>query len=320
MQKISFLLGVALLLAACQKTARPDVENKATETQNRKCASEEVLQAQLAADPSLRQRMKDIEDFTQNLIARGKLTRTEAASGTVPVVVHVLYNTPQENISDAQIKSQIDVLNEDFNLQNKDISGVPSIFVPREGTIGFRFQLAQTIRKQTSVTTWLPNDDMKYSSKGGDGVVDPDHKLNLWVCNLGDGLLGYAQFPGGKPATDGVVIGYFCFGRTGGKLEPRFDKGRTATHEIGHWMNLRHIWGDKTCGNDLVDDTPQATTYNFGCPSFPKYNSCNSGEIEMTMNYMDYTDDACMYMFTKGQSNRMNAVFFNGGPRSAFFQ
>ena len=85
-------------------------------------------------------------------------------------------------------------------------------------------------------------------------------------------------------------------------------------------MNLRHIWGDAYCGSDKVDDTPQATIYNFGCPSFPKYNTCRSKEIEMTMNYMDYTDDACMFMFTNGQTDRMKAVFLSGGPRSLFGQ
>jgi hypothetical protein len=186
----------------------------------------------------------------------------------IPVVVHVLYNTSKENISDDQIQSQIDVLNEDFNVLNKDLSKVPAIFTAREGNTGIRFRLAQVIRKKTSVTTWLPNDDMKFSAKGGSDVVDPGHMLNLWSCNLGDGLLGYAQFPGGRPATDGVVLGYFCFGRIG-KLEKDYDKGRTATHEVGHWMNLRHIWGDNTCGSDLVDDTPQATILQFWLPFFP---------------------------------------------------
>jgi hypothetical protein len=236
----------------------------------------------------------------------------------VPVVVHVLYNTQQENISDAQVQSQIDVLNEDFNLQNKDASQIPSIFSDRKGNVNMRFQLVQTIRKYTSVTSWPANDNMKYSSKGGSDVVDPDHTLNIWVVNL-QNYLGYAQFPGGNPKTDGIVCGFFCFGRTG-KLIKSYNKGRTATHEVGHWMNLRHIWGDVYCGNDMVGDTPQATMYNFGCPSFPKKNECNSNEIEMTMNYMDYTDDVCMFMFTNGQTSRMHSIFLNGGPRAAFFK
>ena len=158
---------------------------------------------------------------------------------------------------------------------------------------------------------------MKFSSKGGSDVVDPAHYLNIWVCNLAK-YLGYAQFPGDNPSSDGVVILYSAFGRTG-TLLPKYDKGRTATHEIGHWLNLRHIWGDMQCGNDFVDDTPKHTTANFGCPAFPHYNSCDNA-AEMTMNYMDYTDDACMYMFTNGQKSRMLAVLASGGPRAVMAQ
>jgi hypothetical protein len=319
MKKIHLLAALILLsFTACQKTDKPVAEEETLSIKNRSCAAEDVLKSQLAADPALRLRMQEIEAFTSKVITNGETFRNAAGEMIVPVVVHVLYNRAQENISDAQVSSQIEVLNEDFNLLNKDISKVPQIFSASTGNTGIRFLLVQTIRKQTPVTTWLANDDMKNNAKGGSDVVDPGHKLNIWVCNLGDGLLGYAQFPGGNPATDGVVVGYFCFGRTG-KLEKRFDKGRTTTHEVGHWMNLRHIWGDVYCGNDLVGDTPQATIYNFGCPSFPKYNNCRSKEIEMTMNYMDYTDDACMFMFTNGQSDRMKAIFLNGGPRGNFF-
>src|SRR5205085_4332233 len=108
-----------------------------------------------------------------------------------------------------------------------------------------------------------------------------------------------------------------AFGRTG-TVEAPYDKGRTATHEIGHYFNLRHIWGDSNCGNDLVDDTPIHNTYNFGCPSFPDNSSCG-GTVHpmMTMNYMDYTDDPCMFMFTNGQKTRMQATYAVGGPRAS---
>jgi len=209
------------------------------------------------------------------------------------------------------------VLNEDFNLQNNDNNQVPSLFASVKAKVGVHYTLVSTIRKKTSKKSFNANDVMKYSSKGGDDVVDPEHKLNIWVCNLGGGLLGYAQFPGGAAATDGVVILYKAFGRTGTLITP-YDKGRTATHEVGHWMNLRHIWGDATCGNDFVDDTPKHTTANFGCPEFPHYNTCGDNAVEMTMNYMDYTDDPCMYMFSNGQKSRMLAVFAAGGPRASF--
>ncbi|TBR18749.1 MAG: zinc metalloprotease, partial [Chitinophagaceae bacterium] len=149
--------------------------------------------------------------------------------------------------------------------------------------------------------------------------TSPSTKLNIWVCNLGGGILGYAQFPGGNPATDGIVLDDNATGNVGTAAAP-FNKGRTATHEVGHYLNLRHIWGDTNCGNDFVGDTPLHNTYNFGCPSYPHYSTCSGTPIEMTMNYMDYTDDACMYMFSAGQKTRMQAVFVVGGPRNSLAQ
>ncbi|MEL6847205.1 MAG: M43 family zinc metalloprotease, partial [Bacteroidota bacterium] len=125
------------------------------------------------------------------------------------------------------------------------------------------------------------------------------------------GILGYSQFPGGPAETDGVVISYKFFGTTGVVKRP-FHLGRTTTHEVGHWLNLRHIWGDGPCGvDDLVDDTPGADGPNHGCAF--GHSSC--GSVNMTQNFMDYTDDACMNLFTKGQANRMRALFAPGGPR-----
>ena len=159
---------------------------------------------------------------------------------------------------------------------------------------------------------------MKSTKRGGLDPTDPTTKLNIWCCNLSGGILGYAQFPGGRAATDGVVIDDNAFGNTG-TAEAPYDLGRTATHEIGHWVNLHHIWGDASCGDDLVDDTPPALTANFGCPVYPHTTSCNK-TAEMTMNYMDYTDDPCMYMFTVLQKARMVATFSQGGGRNSFAQ
>ncbi|RYF77048.1 MAG: zinc metalloprotease, partial [Cytophagaceae bacterium] len=149
--------------------------------------------------------------------------------------------------------------------------------------------------------------------------IDPAHNLNIWICNIGGGILGYAQFPGGSAATDGVVIGPQYFGNTGYVAAP-YDKGRTATHEIGHWLNLRHIWGDASCGNDLVADTPTQQTANYGCPSFPHVTCGNGANGDMYMNYMDYTNDPCMYMFTNGQTTRSRALFASDGVRNTFVQ
>jgi len=157
---------------------------------------------------------------------------------------------------------------------------------------------------------------MKSSTTGGTNAWNTGQYLNIWVCNLSNNTLGYAQFPGGAAATDGVVILTTAFGRYGSASAP-FNLGRTATHEVGHWLNLRHIWGDASCGNDFVSDTPTQQAANTGCPSFPKRTCGNTTNGDMFMNYMDYTDDACMYMFSTGQSSRMNALFAAGGARAS---
>jgi hypothetical protein len=325
MRKILFIIAGGIVIAtACNKTSTPE-ENITTNEENnfvaqRNCASQDVLEEQIKSDPSLRKRMDDIETFTRKAIADP--TRYKLVNGVVqiPVVVNVLYRTTAQNISQAQIQSQIDVLNEDYAATNADFSKVPATFqAVRAGNINIRFVLDQVIRKSTTKTSWTTNDAMKKTSGGGLAPTSPATKLNLWVCNLSGGILGYAQFPGGSSATDGVVIDDNAFGRTGTAAAP-FNKGRTATHEVGHWMNLRHIWGDATCGNDLVGDTPVHNAANFGCPAAGHRSTCSGQPIEMTMNYMDYTDDACMYMFSSGQETRMLAVFAAGGPRNSFAQ
>jgi hypothetical protein len=174
-------------------------------------------------------------------------------------------------------------------------------------------------RKFTNKTSFSSNKDVKKSTTDGSDASSPTTKLNIWVCNLGTSLLGYAQFPGGAAATDGIVVHYNAFGDVG-TLYADYNKGRTATHEIGHWLNLRHIWGDRYCGNDLVGDTPTHDSPNVGCPDGGHKSTCLDKPIEMTMNYMDYTDDACMYMFSAGQKARMQATFARGGARAAYVQ
>ncbi|MCO4293216.1 zinc metalloprotease [Solitalea sp. MAHUQ-68] len=321
---LSLLAAGTFLVASCNKldnskNERVDIEPNAVI--KRECASIEVLNEQLKHDPLLAQKMNAIEAFTQRIASNEKELNTLLPDGTIeiPVVVNVLYRTAAENISDAQIQSQIDVLNEDYAGTNADFANVPALFSGVKAAIGVKFKLINTVRKSTNKKSWSTNDAMKKSSTGGINPTSPANTLNLWVCTLGGGVLGYAQFPGGQSATDGVVCLNTGFGRIGTAQAP-FNKGRTATHEVGHWMNLRHIWGDATCGSDLVNDTPQHNTANYGCPSYPHKSTCTGTPVEMTMNYMDYTDDACMYMFSAGQKTRALAVFANGGPRAAFAQ
>ncbi|MDX2174635.1 MAG: M43 family zinc metalloprotease [Bacteroidota bacterium] len=288
--------------------------------QPRKCGSMENQTRLETLYPELKKNQAAIEEQTQNFMLAN--AKTNAAAINIPVVVHVLYNTAAQNISDAQIKSQIDVLNEDFQKLNADKNLVPSAFSGLAANTNISFCLATKdpsgntttgiVRKSTTLTSFGSDDKMKSSSTGGDNAWNTSKYLNIWVCNLGGGLLGYAQFPGGPASTDGVVILYTAFGRTGNVVSP-FNRGRTATHEVGHWLNLRHIWGDANCGSDLVNDTPTQQTSNYGCPSYPHITCSNSGD--MSMNYMDYVNDACMYMFTSGQSSRMNALFASTGAR-----
>lgn len=327
MRKLTYLFAAGMMmLAACSKSSNEQESNQLDEGRMaeapsvRECSSMEVLEAQLLADPSMRARMDQIEKFTKTAIQSGELSRLVNGVIEIPVVVNVLYRTASENVSDAQIASQIDVLNKDFAATNTDYGLTPSLFQSvRSGDVGVRFVLDQVIRKATKKRSWGTNDAMKLSSQGGIDATSPTTKLNLWVCTLSNSILGYAQFPGGPAATDGVVILNTGFGTTGTASAP-FNLGRTATHEVGHWLNLRHIWGDATCGNDQVGDTPQHNTANYSCPAYPHLSTCTGTPVEMTMNYMDYTNDACMYMFSAGQKARMQAVFVAGGPRNSFAQ
>lgn len=289
----------------------------------RNCGMMEYHEMHLLEYPQAAENLEAIEEFTQRFLERGgELSGRNAI--TIPVVVHVVYRTTAENISEAQIQSQINVLNADFRKLNGDASLIPSQFTGLAADAQIQFCLASVdpsgnpttgiVRKTTTRTSFSTNNYVKNATYGGSNAWPADKYLNIWVCNLSNGVLGYAQFPGGAAATDGVVCTYTAFGTAGTAAAP-FNKGRTATHEVGHWLNLRHIWGDATCGSDQVNDTPTHNTANYGCPSFPHYSTCSGAPLEMTMNYMDYTDDACMYMFSSGQSSRMNALFAPGGAR-----
>ena len=328
-----------------QKLNSPDVAALTGGETGRACSAMDVLDINLQENPGLAQKMEAINKHAESF-ARGKkgasagatpqdialaasLTSTQII--TIPVVVNVIYSNAQENLSDAQIQSQITVLNQDFSYANADKSLLANtVFSNLGSTFNIQFTLFATNRKASNKTSWGTRDAMKSTKKGGIDPTDPTHKLNLWVCNIGGGILGYAQFPGGNSATDGVVIGPQYFGSSAYAntappnkpfyFEVPYDLGRTATHEIGHWLNLRHIWGDATCGNDFIADTPVHNTSNGGCPNYPHLSTCTGTPIEMTMNYMDYTYDACMYMFSIDQNTRARAVFAAGGPRVAFVQ
>ncbi len=322
MKKIVLFSALILSVFSCQNDSQDSQNTSIVSAPKRICASQDVLNEQLISDPTLALRMNQIEAFTQ----KNKFSSSRLVGGkiVIPVVVNVLFRTSSENISDTQIQSQIDVLNKDFTARNTDISAVPSIFsgVTADASVGgidITFELVKINRKSTTKTSWGTRDTMKKTKQGGLDPTSPSTNLNLWVCTIGGGILGYAQFPGGSSATDGVVCDSKYFGVTSNTSSAYpYNLGRTATHEVGHWMNLRHIWGDTNCGSDLVSDTPTHNSANYGVPVYPHLSTCPGTPIEMTMNYMDYTDDRGMYMFTLGQKSRMAALFVSGGIRSGF--
>ena len=296
----------------------------------RHCGTMEVYNKQVETFPEYRRAQAEIENEVATLLESKRFFRLSTPV-VIDVVVHVLYHTEEENISDAQILSQIEVLNRDFRSRNEDVSRVPEVWQPLVADTNIEFRLAEQdsaglettgiTRTNTTVQAFGTDNAMKATASGGIDPWPTNRFLNIWVCNLGESLLGYAQFPGGPAETDGVVVDYRAFGTTGTARAP-FNYGRTTTHEIGHYLNLSHIFGDgrgNSCSDtDYVNDTPNQLGPNYQKPTFPSI-SCNNGPNgDMFMNYMDYVDDDSMFMFTEGQAARMNATI--SGPRAGLIQ
>jgi hypothetical protein len=294
--------------------------------QQHRCASMEVDARLKATYPEYAANRNQIDEHAQAWAASPQSGQRILV--TIPVVFHVVYQNATENISDAKLLSQLDILNEDFRKLNADFSTVPSAFQGAAADMEIQFCLATVdaagnpttgiTRTQTTDTGFDTDDQVKFTSQGGQNAWDRNKYLNIWVCDMGAaGLLGYAQFPGGPAATDGVVLTYNAVGRIG--VSGPYNKGRTATHEVGHWLNLYHIWGDDggSCnGSDQVSDTPNQSGANYGCETFPFLTNCApSSPGEMFMNYMDYGDDVCLKMFTNGQKTRAQSLFATGGSR-----
>ncbi|GAA3127663.1 hypothetical protein JOF29_007479 [Kribbella aluminosa] len=283
----------------------------------RQCGVMEVHRRLLSTSPEYAASRSALETATIDYVSR-----QERFTGTarIPVVVHVVWNAAAQNISQAQIDSQVEVLNRDYRATNPDTSIVPGVFSGLIADAQVEFFLATqdpsgnptngVTRTQTSTASFSTDDKVKSSATGGIDPWPADKYLNIWVCQLGGGLLGYAQFPGGPAQTDGVVILHSGFGTNGTAAAP-FDLGRTTTHEVGHFFNLFHIWGDDgtgCSGSDECDDTPNAAGPNFGVPTFPHVTCSNGPNGDLFYDYMDYTDDRGMVMFTTGQVARMQAT------------
>lgn len=280
----------------------------AEEPLRRTCGAMAAHMMLLERFPSFRVSQMRLEGATTKRRETGEDT-SKAKIVTIKTVVNVVHNTDEQNISTAQIDSQIAAMNKDFRATNADRSQTPDPWRGLVSDARIQFKLVKVTRTRTSQTAFSHDDGVKRSNTGGIAPFDPKTHLNLWVCALSGGLLGYAQFPGGPVASDGVVINYRSFGTMGTAQAP-FNKGRTATHEVGHYFNLRHIWGDTPdcSGSDMVADTPNSAGPNFGTPTFPVV-TCNNGPNgDMFMNYMDYVDDAVMVMFTSQQVLRMRTA------------
>jgi hypothetical protein len=273
----------------------------------RSCGAMAAHMMLLERFPSFRAAQMRLEGATSR--RRETAVPKKAKLVTIRTVVHVVYKTDEQNVSLTQIRSQITALNKDFRATNADRSTTPA---PWRGLITdsrIRFKLVKVTRTRTAKNGFGFDDGVKRPSSGGIAPVDPKRHMNIWVCALTGGLLGYAQFPGGPAATDGVVINYRAFG-TSGTAQAPFNKGRTGTHEVGHYLNLRHVWGDtEDCsGSDFVADTPNCAGPNFGTPAWPVVTCNNAPNGDMFVNYMDYTDDAAMVMFTAQQVLRMRTA------------
>lgn len=296
-----------------------------------RCATDMMQQHYIDQNPALAMQLQQLRaDILQ---AQGPRANKGAIQITIPVVVHVIHDGEAigtgTNISEAQILSQIEVLNEDYQMLNADTGSTPDVFKPFAADLEIEFKLAvrDPDGNPTNGITRTQGGQSGYTSNQFDANVKPgtvwdrDEYLNIWTTEFSgasSGTLGYAIKPGNSADIDGVVIGYRYFGRVDNVQSP-FDKGRTCTHEVGHWLGLDHLWGvgdpavTDCFADDGIADTPVQGKANYGCPSFPRISCSNGPNGDMFMNYMDYVNDACMSFFTEGQKTLMYNVL--NGPR-----
>lgn len=288
----------------------------------RLCSTSEYI-IEKSADPKVFAAIEASNNFL-SLVQKGQTESELPSSSTIriPVVIHVLYNKAEDNISLARIEQQIQILNRDFHRLNADTVNTPLHFRHLASSVNIEFVLATAdaegrattgvVRKHTNTTSFAGGDDIKFTARGGSDAWDRDSYLNIWV-GPSQTIMGYSSVPGMPKQLDGVVLGNRFFGTS--ESHSSFNLGRTLVHEVGHWLGLKHIWGESYCGDDEVYDTPKQGNYTSGCPTGVR-SSCNNGVYgDMYMNFMDYTNDACVNMFTKGQKERMMALFNNGGFR-----
>ncbi len=318
-------LLISLGTAALAQTLPPSPEQCAT------MQMDSLLRTKFPQLGSLNDFEQVLQKRIATLKAQAKAGRVAAPVVTIPIIVHVVHNGEAvgtgRNISQAQVQSQILTLNEDFRRQPRTRGFNDS---PVGADIEIEFCLAAVDRQgRTMAEPGIDRYNGSRATWGRDAIEgvlkpstfwDPDKYFNVWVLDFdsADRLLGYAQFPSqsnlqGIPtespaSTDGVVVTYRSFGNSEKgnfpNMQAPYNLGRTMTHEVGHWLGLRHIWGDANCGNDFVDDTPNQASESRGC----QIGRVSCGSTNMVQNYMDYSDDGCFNIFTLGQKARMRAV------------
>ncbi len=305
-KSILSLLAVGAILVASAQQTNFKYSKVTTPSNKERCATSVRMQELKDQDPvGYNLKQANAEQAMQSWIANHYDSwKAQRAVITIPVVVQIWDNT--SNVPDIAVTEQLNTLNEDFRKLNADVSNTPAIFSGVAADCEIEFCLASK-DPQGNATNGIIRKTVGGSpaQQGGSDLWDPTKYLNIFVYNLGGGgILGYTYLASQAP-NNAVHIGSNYFGTTGAQWP--INKGRTATHEVGHWLNLEHIWGDSNCGSDQVSDTPPAQSDNFGCPNHPHNSGVCSGNTdgEMFMNYMDYVDDACMVMFTEGQKARM---------------